>query len=88
VVGQILPFDTLAQLRQKLVQAHAIFARLDNIEPAPWAAFGRDGVVDATPFTAAITAASFYQTDAIGRASPTMAECVATFAGPVQEAAE
>lgn len=86
VVGHTLPFDSLAQLRQKLVQAHPLFAKLDAVEPAPWAAFGRDGVVDATPLSSPIT--NFYQTDVISRASPTMAACVETFLMQKAEAAE
>lgn len=86
VLGHTLPFDTLAALRQKLVQAHPIFAKLDVIEPAPWAAFGRDGVLDATPLVSPVT--NFYQTDVISRASPTMAACVQTFLAQKAEAAE
>ena len=34
VLGHKLPFDSLAQLRAKLYEAHPHFARLDTIEPA------------------------------------------------------
>ena len=85
VLGMALPYDTLSQIRQKLVQAHALFARLDHVEPAPWNSFARDGVLDPAPLASGIT--NFYQTDVISRASPTMAACVEAFK-PVVEAAE
>ncbi len=86
VLGMALPYDTLSQIRQKLVQAHALFARLDNVEPAPWNNFARDGVVEAAPLQSSVH--NFYQTDVISRASPTMAQCVEAFLKPVAEAAE
>jgi NADH-quinone oxidoreductase subunit G len=86
VLGQVLPFDNLSQLRQKLVQAHPIFAKLDCIEPAPWNVFGRDGVLDALPLVSPIK--NFYHTDVISRASPTMAKCVDEILRPMMEAAE
>jgi NADH-quinone oxidoreductase subunit G len=81
-----LPFDTLSQLRQKLVEAYPLFGRQDEVLPSPWGHFGRDGVLDPVAFAAPI--ANFYQTDVISRASPTMAECVEAFLKPVAEAAE
>ncbi|MDX1922322.1 MAG: NADH-quinone oxidoreductase subunit NuoG [Alphaproteobacteria bacterium] len=86
VLGQALPYDTLPQIRQKMVQAHALFARLDHVEPAPWNNFARDGVLESAPLRSSIT--NFYQTDVISRASPTMAQCVEAFLKPVAEAAE
>ncbi|NDE91204.1 MAG: NADH-quinone oxidoreductase subunit G [Alphaproteobacteria bacterium] len=87
VLGQALPYDTLAQLRQKMVQSHALFARLDHVEPAPWNSFARDGVLDPAPLQSSIS--NFYQTDVISRSSPTMAACVETFLkSSVAEAAE
>ncbi|HVY12609.1 MAG TPA: molybdopterin-dependent oxidoreductase, partial [Alphaproteobacteria bacterium] len=86
VLGKPLPFDNLPQLRQKLAEAHPHLARMDEKPNAPWAAFGRDGVVDATPFVSPIR--NFYQTDVISRLSPTMAACVREILMPSQEAAE
>ncbi len=84
-LAQPLPFDTHAQLRQKLVEAYPHFAHQDEIMPAKWSAFGRDGVLDPVPFAAA---GNFYMNDVISRASPTMAKCVEVFTAPVREAAE
>ena len=51
--------------------------------PAAWAAFGADGAVNAAPLASPI--ANYYMTDAISRASKTMAECTATFVNGGQQ---
>lgn len=73
--GRPLPYDTLGQVRQGLVQANAVFAAPDRIKPAPWGRFGGPGPVDDTPFAESV--ATFYMTDPISRASATMADCAA-----------
>jgi NADH-quinone oxidoreductase subunit G len=78
-LGRPLPFDSLAELRQRMRAAHPVFGRIDEIVPAEWGAFGATGAVGAAPFHYPI--ADFYRTDPISRASPTMAECSATFGG-------
>ena len=78
-LGRPLPFDSLPELRAKMRAAHPIFARIDEVAPAEWAAFGEAGPADAAPFRYPI--ADFYRTDPISRASPTMAECSALFGG-------
>ena len=47
---------------------------------------GSGAVSGAAPFVDAVV--NYYQTDPISRASPTMAECAATFAQPMPQAAE
>ncbi|MBU0723576.1 MAG: NADH-quinone oxidoreductase subunit NuoG [Alphaproteobacteria bacterium] len=76
-LGKVLPFDTLAQLRQTLVAAYPVFAQVDHVEPAAWGAFGAEGSVDAAAFTYPIS--NFYMTDPISRASVTMAKCTEAF---------
>ena len=49
------------------------FANSDAVEPAPWGDFGADGDLDPAPLTMPID--NFYMTDAISRASATMARC-------------
>ncbi len=78
-LGRPLPYDSLRELRQRLRAAHPVFARIDEIVPAAWGAFGEAGPVDAAPFAYPI--ADFYRTDPISRASPTMAECSGLFGG-------
>jgi NADH-quinone oxidoreductase subunit G len=72
-IGRPLPFDTLAELRRRMWQAHPILAETDRATPAPWGAFGEPGPVDPTPFAYPIS--DYYRTDPISRASHTMARC-------------
>ena len=74
-LGHKLPYDSLAQLRQRLRSAAPSFAALDEVNPAAWGRFGAEGEVAAQPFAYPIE--DFYRTDPISRASPTMAECAA-----------
>ncbi len=74
-LGRTLPYDSLAGLRTRMVQSYPSFAAIDAPPPAPWGSFGSSGAVEAAPFAYPI--ADFYRTDAISRASPTMAECAA-----------
>jgi NADH-quinone oxidoreductase subunit G len=78
-IGHPLPYDTLAALRARLEQINPVFARVgilprfgvsDTAGPA-----GDAGAFDAAPF--AYPLATYYQTDPISRASPTMAACIA-----------
>ncbi len=79
-LGKRLPYDNLKQVRARLSAANPVFARLDSITPAAWGRFGSPGAVEAKPFASPI--GNFYMTDAISRASETMAKCTATFVTP------
>ena len=72
-----LPFDDVTGLRQKLVEAHPVFAGMDTPEPAKWSKFGRAGKLSGDAFGAAVD--NFYMTCPISRASQTMAECTEEF---------
>jgi len=85
-----LPYDDLDAVRRRLVQANPVFGHVgtraaigctDMAGPAA----GPDGLGSA-PFTAWFS--TYYQTDPISRASPTMAACVQTYAAPALAAAE
>jgi NADH-quinone oxidoreductase subunit G len=89
-VHNVLPYDTLDALRARLEQVNPVFARTsvlprfgagDRTGPV-----GDPGAVSPAAFVPFV--ADYYQTDAISRASATMAECSATYATPVAEAAE
>jgi NADH-quinone oxidoreductase subunit G len=83
VLGQKLPYDSLAQLRQALFRAHPHFQRVGQIAPggaADIAALaGRSGSVEKTPFGSAVE--DFYLTNPMVRASVIMAECSAIAEG-------
>ncbi|MEK9671641.1 MAG: NADH-quinone oxidoreductase subunit NuoG [Rhodospirillaceae bacterium] len=82
-LGKGLPYNTLADVRQGLVKANAVFQSIDRIKPAKWGAFG-DGGQASGDFDYAIR--NFYMTDPISRASATMAECTDIFLGKNAEA--
>ncbi len=87
-LGKTLPYDSLDQLRARMEAAHPVFSTIDTLPrfgcsdltgPAGAGALGEAAFA---PWFA-----SYYQTDPISRASPTMAACVAEIA-PMKLAAE
>jgi NADH-quinone oxidoreductase subunit G len=79
VLGHKLPYDTPAQLRRRIVEPAPHLGRIDHVEPAPWAEFGRAGPLDDTPFLSPVT--DFYRTCPISRASQVMEACVEEIRG-------
>ena len=71
-----LPYDTLDQVRSRLVTVNKVFAALDHQAPGAWGEFGAAGSVSDAPFASPIE--NFYMTDPISRASKTMADCRAS----------
>jgi len=78
--GAPLPYDTLGDVRERLANIAPHFAKTDEVEPALWlngAAYAHVGAKakadDASPLASGV--ANFYMTDAISRASATMAKC-------------
>jgi NADH-quinone oxidoreductase subunit G len=72
-----LPYDTLEQLRERLVESREWFSAVDEVVAAEWGEFGTPGDLRDEPFAPVI--GNFYLTNPICRASVTMAECAATF---------
>ncbi len=70
--GAPLPYDSLAQLRQKMVAAAPHLAELDRVPENDWKVEEAKGGMGDGPFGAAI--ADFYLTNPIARASELMAE--------------
>jgi NADH-quinone oxidoreductase subunit G len=88
-VGHTLPYDTLDQLRARLMAEHPTFGQIDW-KPTP-AAFdpadlGRKGELGDVAFRSAVT--DPYRANPISRASPTMAELSARRVRPLALAAE
>jgi NADH-quinone oxidoreductase subunit G len=75
VLGVRLPYDNQVALQTRMIEAVPAWRRLGVVESAPWVAFGAEGAVNLAPF--AVPVSNFYLTNAICRASPTMAQCVA-----------
>ncbi len=72
-----LPYDTIDQLRAKMIEVAPHFAEIDVVVAAEWAAFGSDGDLEEAPFISPIT--DNYLTNIISRASGIMGECSAAF---------
>jgi NADH-quinone oxidoreductase subunit G len=83
-LGARLPYDSVDQLRSRLVAEHPTFGQVDYAPgPSTTAAFdlaavGETGEITAGAFTLPVE--DFYMTNPIARASPTMAACSALHA--------
>ncbi|SJZ46840.1 NADH-quinone oxidoreductase subunit G [Enhydrobacter aerosaccus] len=75
-LGKTLPYDTLDQVRSRLVATNKVFAALDQQAPGAWGPFGQAGATNDAAFASPIT--NYYMTCPISRASRTMAECMAS----------
>ena len=76
-LGVTLPYDSLAAVRARMIEAAPHLGEVDASVPAPWGDFGESGDMDPAPFTSPV--ADFYMTNPICRASATMASCSARF---------
>ena len=83
VLGQRLPYDSLAALRAALYKAYPHLLRVGAIAPGDAADLqklaGRSGSVDKAPFRSSVE--DYYFTNPIARASAVMAECAAIAGG-------
>jgi NADH-quinone oxidoreductase subunit G len=77
VLGKTLPYNTLSEVRARLVAVNPVFAKLEQATPAAWGGFGTEGATDGAAFAYAIE--NYYATDPISRVSPTLGACVAAF---------
>ena len=82
-LGKPLAYDTLDELRARMIERAPALAAIGEITPASWGDFGAAGSMDDAPFSSPI--GDFYLTDPITRASQTMADCSAAFVA-VEEA--
>ncbi len=73
VLGHTLPYDTLAQVRGRMVQINSLFGGDDSLQKSTWGDFGSGGKTEPGGFASPIS--NFYMTDPISRASITMARC-------------
>jgi NADH-quinone oxidoreductase subunit G len=90
-MGKTLPYDSLAQLRAKMIADHPTFG---HVNYAPGAAdatsfdvskLGAAGTLSSEPLKSVI--GDFYLTNPIARASKTMAECSRLRAGAAHKVA-
>ncbi|MFZ5781595.1 MAG: NADH-quinone oxidoreductase subunit NuoG [Pseudomonadota bacterium] len=72
-VGRPLPYDTLNEVRTRLVAVNKTFAAIDQQQPGAWGMFGMPGDLSDAMLQSPI--GNFYMTCPISRASRTMAAC-------------
>jgi NADH-quinone oxidoreductase subunit G len=91
-LGVRLPYDSVEQLRKRLIADHPTFGQVDYAPGASTAAafdlaaVGETGDITAGAFT--LSMKDYYLTNPIARASRTMAECSALASGAARMAAE
>jgi NADH-quinone oxidoreductase subunit G len=89
-LGITLPYDSIGQLREKLIADHPTFGQVDYVAtgaPLDLSLIGADGEIGPEPLRTPVR--DFYMTNPIARASVTMAECsAARVQAPVPMAAE
>jgi NADH-quinone oxidoreductase subunit G len=86
--GKTLSYDTLYQLRQRIIGEFPAFGKIDQIAAPEWAVFGTPGTVGNAPLRSPLS--NFYMTNSIARSSQTMAACTQAFVASQEktEAAE
>lgn len=82
VMGKNIGYDSLEGVRARMVDINPVFMKVDQVSAADWADFGTAGSMDNSPFVSPVT--NYYMTDAISRASETMAQCTALYGGQEQ----
>jgi len=78
-LSNTLPYNSLSEVRGRMVEINNLFMTIDDAVPAVWGEFGEPGDVSSEPFVSPIS--NFYMTDPISRASVTMAQCADEFLG-------
>jgi len=76
-LGKTLPYNSLHELREKMIEAAPHLADVDVVTPAAWGNFGADGSVEDAVFVNPIS--DYYLTNPISRSSKIMADCSSTF---------
>ncbi|MCF6215547.1 MAG: NADH-quinone oxidoreductase subunit NuoG [Emcibacter sp.] len=84
-LGSTLPYDTIAQLREKMQADYPHFSNIDQVPNEDWPkSFGVAGKTSDVPIANLID--DFYQTNPIARSSKVMAECRQAYEGAKFEA--
>ena len=88
-LGRKLPYDDLTAVRDRMVQVNPVFGAVQDLPRhgcTDMAGPAAVGTLNEAPFEPAVP--DYYQTNAICRASPTMAECTRIYTAPLLQAAE
>ncbi|CAK0763830.1 NADH-quinone oxidoreductase subunit G [Azospirillaceae bacterium] len=77
VIGKVLPYDNIAGIRSRLAEINPVFGNIDCVNTEEWSMFGTAGELESLDFGNSVV--NYYMTDAISRASLTMAKCAEVF---------
>ncbi len=80
-----LPYETLVDMRGAMVAKHPHLGRMEAVPVNAWQPFGKGGTLSLQAFGEAVP--NYYMTNAVCRASQTMAACTAAIL-PLQQAKE
>lgn len=83
VLNLTLRYDDLSGVRRRMALQNAVFEIVGDLRVSDWDKFGELGIPDGDPFVSPVS--NFYMTDAISRASETMAACTKTLAEALEE---
>ena len=83
IIGHKLPYDTLSEIRGRMVEINHIFENDDQMIAQAWSKFGGTGQLKPGSFSSPVI--NFHMTDPISRASETMAQCVEVLHDNVKE---
>lgn len=75
VLGHTLPYNTLEEVHQRLINASSIFSHREEIVPVPWKGSPKESQGSLSPEPFSLPIPNFYLSDPISRHSPTMALC-------------
>jgi NADH-quinone oxidoreductase subunit G len=73
VLGHKLPYDSLSEVRKRMMDINKVFKGDDQATGGAWGKFGSKGMLESSDFISPIL--NFHMTDPISRASTTMAQC-------------
>jgi NADH-quinone oxidoreductase subunit G len=76
-----LPYDTDAQLAQRMITEWPHLGEVGEIAVSKWADFGASAKIKDKPFENTLNLDNYYLSNSIARASTTMMKCVEAFAG-------
>jgi len=78
-LGHKLPYDTLSEVRARMVEINGVFEGDDQATGGAWGKFGSKGALQSGGFVSPVY--NFHMTDPISRASETMAQCTEALIG-------
>ena len=79
ILGHTLPYDTLEEIRNRLIAVNPIFEAIGQIIPSPWELLPQGTPETLSQLAFQLPIRNFYRTDPISRHSLIMAQCTQSF---------